>query len=218
MLKTGGMESGEMAKTTSKKRSSKKTNPSQDGVEAALRLAGEMPWNDISLADIAAEAQVTEDDLGALFPTKLSIVRAFSRHVDEEVAARGTSISMDETMKDRLFEAMMIRLDVLEKHKDAVTSIIRATVPGNPKAMAAGATDLRRAMTQLLDLCGGSSGGLCGQVKLKALGLIYLSVLRVWLSDDTPDTGKTMAVLDKALARADSIMKSLPTSPLRRTR
>ena len=203
-----------MAKTTSKKRSSKKKIPSQDVVEAALRLAGKLPWNGISLADIAAEAQVTEDDLGVMFPTKLSIVRAFGRQVDEEVAARGTSISMDETMKDRLFEAMMIRLDVLEKHKDAIASIIRATVPGNPKAMAAGATDLRRAMAQLLDLCDGSPGGLCGQVKLRALGLIYLSVLRVWFSDDTPDTGKTMAALDKGLARAESIMKSLPITPL----
>ncbi len=205
-----------MAKITSKKRSSKKTNPSQDGVEAALRLAGKIPWNDISLADIAAEAGVTEGDLRALFPTKLSILKVYGGQVEEQVAARGTSISMDEPMKDRLFEAVMMRFDILESHKDAYASIIRATLPGNPKTLAAGAHALRRAMAQLLDLCGGSSGGLCGQVKLKALGLIYLSVLRIWLTDDTPDTGKTMAALDKALAHADSFMSHLPARPLRR--
>ena len=201
----------EMAKTTSKKRSTRKANPARNGVEAALRLAGKMPWNDISLADIAAEASVTEDDLRALFPTKLSLLKAYGVQVNEQVATRGTSINMEETIKDRLFEAVMIRLDVLEKDKDAVANIIRATLTGNPKTMAASASALRSAMAQLLDLCGVSSGGLCGQVKLRVLGLIYLKVLRVWLMDDTIDSGKTMASLDKTLARADSIMKSLPT-------
>ena len=207
-----------MAKTSKKKRSTSKREPSRDGVEAALRLAGKMPWNKISLADIAAEAGIHVDDLRGLFPTKLSILSAYSEQVDEQVAARSTAISMNESMKDRLFEAIMIRLDVLGNHKDAVASIIRATLRGNPTTLAAGASALRRAMAQLLDLCGESSSGLCGQVKLKALGLIYLSVLRVWLMDNAPDTGKTMATLDKALVRAESLIRSLPTNPLRGAR
>ena len=203
-----------MANASTKKRSKRKKTPSQDGVEAALRLAARMPWDGISLADIAAEARVPEDDLRAMFPTKLSLLKTYGRQVDEQVEARGTSISMDENMKDRLFEAMMIRLDVLGDHRDAVASIIRATLQGNPKTITAGASALRRAMTQLLDLCGEPSGGLCRQFKLRVLGLIYLNALLAWLKDDTPDTGKTMATLDKALTRADALLKSLPTSPL----
>ena len=201
-----------MANGPIKKRSKRRTNSSQDAVEAALRLAGKIPWNSISLADIAAEARIPEDDLRALFPTKLSLLEAYGKDVDERVKTRGASISMDENMKDRLFEAIMIRLDILGDHKDAVASIISATLRGNPKTIAAGASALRRAMAQLLDLCGEPSGGLCRQFKLKALGLIYLYVLRVWLRDDTPDTGKTMAALDKALARAEALIKSLPIS------
>ena len=206
-----------MANGPIKKRSKRRTNSSQDAVEAALRLAGKIPWNSISLADIAAEARIPEDDLRALFPTKLSLLEAYGKDVDERVKTRGASISMDENMKDRLFEAIMIRLDILGDHKDAVASIISATLRGNPKTIAAGASALRRAMAQLLDLCGEPSGGLCRQFKLKALGLIYLYVLRVWLRDDTPDTGKTMAALDKALARAETVINSLPTSPRHRT-
>ena len=123
-------------------------------MEAALRLAGKMPWDEISLADIAAEAKVPEDDLRALFPTKLSLLEAYGRQVDERVEARCKSISMDENMKDRLFEAIMIRLDVLGDHRDAVASIIRATLRGKPNTITAGASALRRAMAQLLDLCG----------------------------------------------------------------
>ena len=204
-----------MASASTKKRSKKRANPSQVGVEAALRLAGKISWDRISLADIAAEARMPEDDFRALFPTKLSLLEAYGREVDEGVETRGKTISMDEHMKDRLFEAIMIRLDILGVHKDAVASIIRASLRGNPKTIAAGASALRRAMAQLLDLCGEPSSGLCRQFKLRALGLIYFYVLRVWLADDTPDTGKTMAALDKALARAETIINSLPTSPLR---
>ena len=206
-----------MASAPKKKRSKKRTNPSQVGVAAALRLAGKIPWDRISLADIAAEARMPEDDFRALFPTKLSLLEAYGREVDEGVETRGKTISMDEHMRDRLFEAIMIRLDILGVHKDAIASIIRATLRGNPKTIAAGASALRRAMAQLLDLCGEPSGGLCRQFKLKALGLIYLYVLRVWLRDDTPDTEKTMAALDKALARAETVINSLPTSPRHRT-
>ena len=206
-----------MASASTKKRSKRRTNSSQDAVEAALRLAGQIPWNYISLADIAAEARVPENDFRALFPTKLSLLEAYGREVDEQVETRGKTISMDENMKDRLFEAIMIRLDILGDHRDAVASIIRATLRGNPKTLTAGASALRRAMAQLMDLCGEPSGGLCRQFKLRALGLIYFYVLRIWLADDTSDIGKTMAALDKALARAETMINSLPTSPLHRT-
>ena len=205
-----------MASAPKKKRSKKRTNPSQVGVEAALRLAGKIPWDRISLADIAAEARMPEDDFRALFPTKLSLLEAYGREVDEGVETRGKTISMDEHMKDRLFEVIMIRFDILGVHKDAVASIIRATLRGNPKTIAAGASALRRAMAQLLDLCGEPSGGLCRQFKVRTLGLIYFYVLRIWLADDTSDIGKTMAALDKALTRAETIINSLPTSTLHR--
>ena len=205
-----------MASASTKKRSKKRTNPSQVGVAAALRLAGKIPWDRISLADIAAEARMPEGDFRALFPTKLSLLEAYGREVDEGVETRGKTISMDEHMKDRLFEVIMIRFDILGVHKDAVASIIRATLRGNPKTIAAGASALRRAMAQLLDLCGEPSGGLCRQFKVRTLGLIYFYVLRIWLADDTSDIGKTMAALDKALTRAETIINSLPTSTLHR--
>ena len=122
-----------MANESTKKRSKTRKNPSQDGVEAALRLAGKIPWNHISLADIAAEAKMPEDDFRALFPTKLSLLEAYGRQVDERVETRGKSISMDENMKDRLFEAIMIRLDILGDNRDAVASIIRATLEETQK-------------------------------------------------------------------------------------
>ena len=120
-------------------------------------------------------------------------------------------------MKDRLFEAIMIRLDILRHSQRCRCEHYSRDPARKPKTIAASASALRRAMAQLLDLCGEPSGGLCRQIKLRALGLIYFYVLRVWLADDTPDNGKTMAALDKALARAETIINSLPTISAWRT-
>jgi hypothetical protein len=60
--------------------------------------------------------------------------------------------------------------------------------------------------------------GLLASLQLKGLGLLYLSVLRVWLRDEGEDKAQTMAALDKALGRVDSILGSLRRGPGRFSR
>ncbi len=42
--------------------------------------------------------------------------------------------------------------------------------------------------------------------RTKGLALIYFNAFRVWLDDDTPDMARTMAALDRGLARAEWLM------------
>ncbi len=44
---------------------------------------------------------------------------------------------------------------------------------------------------------------------------MYLTVLRVWLDDDGDDLAKTMAALDKALGRVESLMEIIQRGPRR---
>jgi hypothetical protein len=55
--------------------------------------------------------------------------------------------------------------------------------------------------------------GLAAPLQLKGLGLVYLSVFRVWLNDDGEDLAKTMAALDKALGRVENLMGALRRGP-----
>ena len=52
-----------------------------------------------------------------------------------------------------------------------------------------------------------SAGGLRGALRIKALGLVYLATLRVWLRDDSPDMAPTMAALDRHLRRLDGLAR-----------
>jgi hypothetical protein len=42
---------------------------------------------------------------------------------------------------------------------------------------------------------------------VKGLSVVYLSVLRVWLQDETADQSKTMAALDRALRQGEQILR-----------
>jgi ubiquinone biosynthesis protein COQ9 len=57
-------------------------------VRAALELAGQRDWGDISLSDIAQAAGLTLADLRREFTWKSDILRAFQAAVDAEVLAR----------------------------------------------------------------------------------------------------------------------------------
>ena len=64
-------------------------------------------------------------------------------------------------------------------------------------------------MAVMLEAAGVSAGGAAGRARAKGLAAIYLSVLRVWLDDDSEDASRTMAALDRHLDNADRAMAFL---------
>jgi AcrR family transcriptional regulator len=171
-------------------------------IAAALRLAESRGWGEVALRDIAAEADIPFAELYARFPGKLAILAAFSRTIDGRILAAVESEAPEGSARDRLFDLMMRRFDLLQPHREALRSILRAT-GRDPLAVACGARSLARAMATTLEAAGISAAGLSGVVRVKGLAAIYLAVLRRWLRDESDDKAATMALLDKLLTRAE---------------
>jgi AcrR family transcriptional regulator len=169
---------------------------------AALGLAAERGWGKISLADIAEAAQTPMSELHARFATKQAILDAFSRHVDHAVLKTVDDEAPEGNARERLFDVLMRRFDVLDADRDGVKAVVKASAC-DPLALACGACGLRRSMAAMLEAAGISAGGLAGILRVKGLAAVYLAALRAWLGDDSPDRAKTMAALDRALRRAD---------------
>src|SRR3546814_17327248 len=64
-------------------------------------------------------------------------------------------------------------------------------------------------MALTLEAAGFSTTGCRGVLRRKGLAAIYLATMRVWLRDDSEDMAKTMAYLDRQLARVDSLLGRL---------
>jgi hypothetical protein len=101
-----------------------------------------------------------------------------------------------------LFDTMMRRFDALNAHKEAVKGLARDAW-ADPLATLCSFPSLGRSMAWMLESSGVSATGWQGRARVNLLLGIYISVLRVWLSDDSPVMIKTMAALDRHLRQAE---------------
>jgi AcrR family transcriptional regulator len=167
-------------------------------INAALRLIADQGWRRLSMAAIAAEAGLPILTLYRTFPSKLAILCAFSRRIDETVLAVPPDADPDERPRDRVFDLLMRRFDALRPHRDAL-DVLGRELPGDPvTALALGAA-LLRSMAWMLEAAGIATEGLRGAVAVKLTAGAYAATLRVWRRDDTPDLAPTMAALDRRL-------------------
>ena len=129
---------------------------------------------------------------------------AFSRRID--AATIDLPAEPDATMRDRLFEVLMHRFDLLSPYKPGLRGLAREARRGRLDVLGM-ACRLPRSLAWMLEASGISASGLKGMVRIKLLGLAYLATVRVWLEDDSADLAKTMAALDRALKRAEPFMR-----------
>ena len=179
----------------------KKPDPAARIIDAALTLAAREGWRSISLAAIAAEAGISVLQLYSIYRSKAAILEAFHRRIDAAALA-GTEASPDERPRDRLFDLVMRRFDALSGRKNAVAAIARDAA-ADPLAVLCGLPALLNSMAWMLESAGVSASGFIGRARAKLLLAIYLSVLRVWLADDSADMARTMATLDSRLRHAE---------------
>jgi AcrR family transcriptional regulator len=195
-------KSGKKAAKASAKSQAGQQTTSDRVIDAALALASEKDWRDISLAEIAEAAGLPLSEVYPVFRSKAQVLAGFSRRLDGEVLVGQDAEAREGGARDRLFDVIMRRLDAMEPHREALKSIL-AGLARDPGMALCGMGHLARSLTCMLEAADLSSDGLRGAVRVKALGAIYLATLRVWLGDESQDKAATMAVLDRHLRRAE---------------
>ncbi len=171
-------------------------------ISAALGLAAEKPWAQVTLADIAERGGATLVALKAQFASKGDVIAAFTTLVDDEMLRRAPRRAESQSARDALFEVIMSRFDVLEPFKGALKSIAGSGLP-EPQQIG------RLLSTQgwMLEAAGINSGGIDGGMRTAGLATIYASVFRVWLDDEDAGLAKTMAALDRRLRRGQRTLE-----------
>lgn len=179
-------------------------NLSKRIIDAAFALAAESDWRRVSLADIAARADLTLAEFAEHFSSKGAILLAFTKQIDAEVLTNLDDDTPSETPRDRLFGVMMKRFDALMPYKAGLAAMLRAP-DGDLASFAAGACRYFGSMALMLEAAGISTAGLQGRLRVQGLATLYPGILRTWLSEDAPDMPRTMAALDRWLRRAESL-------------
>lgn len=201
------MNAAKASSTKSKTPANTFRNVKADVVFAALSLAEEHGWQNISMADIAVRAGMTLTDIHDHFDDRTDILAAYGRMIDRQVL-KEFKASTDEDHKDMLFDLLMERFDALNENRDAVISILQS-FKTDPKQAIIGLPHLARSMSWMLEAAGIPTSGAKGAIKVAGLSGLYLKTAYTWMRDDTEDMSKTMAALDKNLSNAQQLGKTL---------
>jgi AcrR family transcriptional regulator len=181
-------------------------NPSQGAserervVEAFLALLAEKSLEEIGFGEIAARAGVSLPQLRDLFGSKLAMLAAFTKDTDRQVLGGVDADMAEEPPRERLFDVLMRRLEVLAPHKAAMRSLLRSARRNPPLALALNSLAVR-SQQWMLTAADISAAGPKGMVRAQGLAVLYASVLHTWLDDEDEGLARTMAALDRALAR-----------------
>jgi AcrR family transcriptional regulator len=187
-----------------------KRDTSQKIIDAALDLAAAGRWRDLELADIAEAAGISETAVAGRFADKTDIMIGFMAATDREVAKRAGGEDLSETgPRDRLFDVIMTRFEVLAPHRAALATIV-AAMERDRASLGRLLLPVLNAQSGLLD----AAGITAAPHKIAGLAVAYGSVFRTWLNDDDPGLARTMAALDRTLRRGEGLLKQaqLPLS------
>jgi AcrR family transcriptional regulator len=173
-------------------------------IEAFMALLGERPIEQIGFGEIAAGAGVSLAELRNAFGSKLAILAAHQKEIDRQVLAGIDADMAHEPPRERLFDVLMRRIEVLTPHKAAVRSLIHSAGrnPGLAVALNGFAARSQQWMLTAADIPASGPGG---ALRAQGLALLFASVLRTWLHDDDPGLARTMSALDRALARGQRV-------------
>jgi AcrR family transcriptional regulator len=171
-------------------------------IDALLGLLADQPLERIGLEDIARTAGVSLADLRGEFSSVVAILAAHMKDIDRKVLSVDAADMGEEPARERLFDVLMRRLDAHAGHKAAIRSLMRSTICNPPLALAMNGL-AARSMGWMMTAAGISAAGPKGALRAQALALMYVRVLSVWANDEDPGLARTMAALDRELARAE---------------
>jgi AcrR family transcriptional regulator len=169
-------------------------------IAAFMALLAEHRLEEIGFGDIAARAGVSLSVLRGEFGSTLAILAAHSKATDRQVLADADADMADEPPRERLFDVLMRRLEVMAPHREAMRSLMRSASRNPPLAFALNGLAVR-SQTWMLTAANINAAGPRGLIRAQGLAMMFASVLRTWVDDEDEGLARTLAALDRALAR-----------------
>src|SRR3954454_8402243 len=136
-------------------------SPRDAAIDALMALLAERRFGEIGLDDVATRAGLSLSGLRAAFTGKMAILTAFNERIDLAVLAGGPAEGDSE--RDRLFDVLMRRFDVLLPYRPALKSLARSA-QWNPSIACATALASDRSMGWMLAAAGVRHGGFGGRL------------------------------------------------------
>ena len=186
---------------------------------AVLELVAKKGLQGLNPATLAQTANVSIATVRSLLPEPRAVLPLVLRWVDNETLIRFENEDYEQlTIRERLFDLLVTRMEILQPYKAAVEIILTPLLYLYPSCSNLHA--LGSSIGWLLVAAGIHGGG--SFFHRIAMGIVVIDITRIWLLDPDPDMAQFTARLDRHLARLEQIAlkmspcqkKSSSSSPL----
>ena len=171
-------------------------------IDTTMALLADHDWEDLTRGLIASSAGISLAQLRDAYDDRVAVIAGFSRRIDKSVLDNIDPAMAEEPVRERLFDIVFSRFEVLEPYRPALRSLAREVVRDPGLALRFNQI-LTSSMAWMLDAAGAGRSGAQGALRAQGLALVWGQVMRVWLTDDDPGHARTMAELDRRLRQAE---------------
>jgi ubiquinone biosynthesis protein COQ9 len=183
----------------------KPVNPQETLVLALLKVAERKGWAVLTVEDVAKMAKIKPAAMKKLVNHKSDLLVMLGQWIDDMMWATVEG-DIDQTApeKDRLFEVLMARFDVMQDKRAGLLPILKEFC-SDPKDVVIALPHLGSSMASVMETAKIDIQGWQSAVKILGLSAVYLHTLRAWMNDDSDDMAGTMSALDQNLERAERV-------------
>jgi len=169
-------------------------------IAAFMALLAEKRFEQIGFGDISARAGVSLATARSEFGSTLSILAAHMKELDRKVLAGDEADMADEPPRERLFDVLMRRIEAMAPYREATRSLMKSASCNPGLAFALNGLAVR-SQTWMMTAAGIDAAGPRGMIRAQGLAALFASVLHTWVDDEDEGSARTLAALDRALAR-----------------
>ena len=193
-------------------------------IAAFMAVLGEKRFEEIGFGDISARAGLSLAACRGEFGSTLAIFAAHIKDLDRKVLSNSGGDMAEEPPRERLFDVLMRRIEAMAPYREATRSLMKSVARNPGLAIALNGLAVR-SQTWMLTAADIDAAGPRGMIRAQGLAMLFASVLRTWVDDEDEGLARTLAALDRALARGqrwsgmlDDLCRFQPGRCMRRRR
>lgn len=166
-------------------------------------------WEQLNIKVLSNKTKIKVSQINKISSSKEGLLDLWSQNINLKILEKVTLQELDEvTIKERILELMLCRLDILSEHKKEILALMKlARINGMESIRAF--ERIKKSMEYILNLSGVKMAGKVGALKIIVLSLIWIITLKEWCELEEEDDSSIMSKLDKRLSIADKLNNSL---------
>ena len=180
-------------------------------VKSSFNIIEKNGWKSFSLQKLSNTEKIPFNEIKTFFKSEINILDEFSKMIDIKVEKSFDYEELTNTsVKDNLFELIMLRLEFMQPYRNALKSI-KSSFKSDPLVAKSVTKNVINSLDFYLELTNAYNDSFLDIFKKKSIFLIYSYIFMIWLEDDSDELSKTMSELDKLLTFSEKIALDFKT-------